>query len=81
MHSYICPHYHVNTVWRKTVVGKTLANPEQFAKVLPIQIYIIKLRVDSMTNEYQVKSEHAWKLQTINLLGLCSITCRYSHRL
>ena len=48
--------------------GKTLANLvnlEQFAKVLPIQIYIvyiIKLRLDSMTNEYQANSEHAWKL-------------------
>ena len=37
------------------VVEETLANLpnlEQFAKVLPIQIYIIKLWVDSMTNEY-----------------------------
>ena len=24
--------------------------------------YIIKLRVDSMMNEYQANSEHAWKL-------------------
>ena len=44
--------------------GKTLANPEQFAKVLPIQQFssIITLRVDSMTNEYHANSEHAWKL-------------------
>ena len=28
-----------------------LANPEQFDKVLPIQIYIIKLWVDSVMNE------------------------------
>ena len=24
--------------------------------------YIIKLRLDSMTNEYQANSEHAWQL-------------------
>ena len=40
--------------------GKTV-NLEQFAKVLPIKIYIIKLQVDSTTNEYRVNSgEHAW---------------------
>ena len=44
------------------VAGENLVSPEQFAKVLPIQIYIIKLRVDSMTNEYQANSKHAWKL-------------------
>ena len=48
------------------VAGETLANlvnPEQFVKILPIQIisYIIKLWVDSTTNEYQANSkEHAW---------------------
>ena len=48
--------------WR----GKTLANlanSEQFVKVLPIQIYITKLQVDSgsMTNKYyyQANSKHA----------------------
>ena len=45
-----------------------LVNPKQFTKVLPIQIYIIKVRVDSAMNEYQAKSgEHAWlKLLTTN---------------
>ena len=31
-------------------------------------------RVDSMTNEYRANSKHAWKLLTISLLGLRSIT-------
>ena len=58
--------------------GKTLANLpnlEQFAKVIPIQIYIIKLQVDSA--ECPANSgEHAWlKLVTTkSTVGLCSIT-------
>ena len=38
-----------------------LMNPEQFVKGLPIQIYIIKLQVDSAMNEHRASSgEHAW---------------------
>ena len=41
---------HTNTVWLKMVAGETLANsvnPEQFTKILLIQIYIIKLQVQT----------------------------------
>ena len=64
------------------MAGKTLANlanPEQFAKVLPIQID--KLREDSMMNEYQANSEHAWKLQTIAKSTWTPFNHHYSHRL
>ena len=42
------------------------------AKVLLIQIYIVKLQVDSMTNEYRANSrEHAWlKLVTTKSIQL-----------
>ena len=51
-----------STKWWRGKTLANLANPEQFAQVLLIQIYIIKLRVDSMTNEYRANSKHAWKL-------------------
>ena len=51
-----------STKWQQRKTLTNLANLEQFAKVLPIQIYIIKLWVDSMMNECQTNSEHAWKL-------------------
>ena len=69
--------------WREKFLAN-LVNLEQFVKVLPIQIYIIKLRVDySMTNEYQANSKHAWKLQVCIYYKFTwtLLNHHYSHRL
>ena len=66
--------------------GKTLANLvnlEQFAKVLSIQIYIIKLWVDCVMNKYCANSgEHPWlKLfttkSTWTSFNYCHSLCQY----